>query len=122
MFDSLPRLAVGWPHLSRLVQQLHMGVIRFRGQEKGEINFSHHPTRPYKCLMSSKKQKMTSKRGRASEEPAHSYDHDNFFNESAIEKFRLISKNRSFINEKGFHHPNDFFRKTIANRRWQVLC
>ena len=52
--------------------------------------------------MSSKRQKMTAKRGRASEEPARTYDHDKFVNESAAEKFGLISKNRSFINEKGF--------------------
>ena len=72
--------------------------------------------------MSSKKQKMTSKRGRASEEPAHSYDHEKIVNESAAKKFDLISKNRSFIKEKGFHHPDDFFRKTIANKGWRALC
>ena len=38
------------------------------------------------------------------------------------EKFGLISKNRSFIKEKGFHHPKDFFRKTIANKGWRALC
>ena len=37
-------------------------------------------------------------------------------------KFGLISKNRSFIKEKGFHHPDDFFHKTIANKGWKVLC
>ena len=72
--------------------------------------------------MSSKRQKMTAKRGRASEEPAHSYDHDKFFNESATKKFGLISKNCSFIKEKGFHYPEDFFRKTIADKGWQALC
>ena len=72
--------------------------------------------------MSSKRQKMTAKRGRASEEPAHSYDHVKFFNESAAERFGVISKNRSFIKEKGFHHPEDFFRKTIANNGWRALC
>ena len=65
---------------------------------------------------------MSSKRGRASEEPAHSYDHDKYFNESVAEKFSLISKNRSFIKKKGFHHPNDFFRKTIVIKGWQALC
>ena len=65
---------------------------------------------------------MSSKRSRASEEPTHSYDHDKFFNESAVEKFGLISKNRSFIKEKGFHHPDDFFCKTIANKGWRTLC
>ena len=42
--------------------------------------------------MLSKRQKMTAKRGRASEEPTHSYDHDKFVNESAAENFGLISK------------------------------
>ena len=65
---------------------------------------------------------MSSKRSQASEELAHSYDHDKFVNESAIEKFGLISKNRSFIKEKVFHHPDDFFRKTIANKGWRAIC
>ena len=79
-------------------------------------------TRSYKSPMSSKKQNMTSKRGRASKEPVRSYDHEIVFNESAVEKFGLISKNRSFIKEKGFHHPDDFFRKTISNKGWRALC
>ena len=66
--------------------------------------------------MSSKKQKMSSKRSRASEESAHSYDHEKFVNESATKKCGLISKNKSFIKEKGFNHPGDFFRKKIANK------
>ena len=37
--------------------------------------------------MSSKRQKMTAKRGRASEEPARIYDHDKLVNESMAEKF-----------------------------------
>ena len=53
--------------------------------------------------------KMTAKRGRANEEPAHNYNHEKFVNESAAERFGLISKNRSFIKEKGFHHSEDFF-------------
>ena len=72
--------------------------------------------------MLSKFQKMPAKRGQASEELARTYDHDKFFNESAAEKFGLISKNRSFIKEKGFHHPEDFFLKTIANKGWRALC
>ena len=74
------------------------------------------------CPMLSKKQKMSSKRSRASEEPAHSYDRDKFANESVAEKFYLISKNRSFIKEKGFHHPNELFCKTIANKGRSTLC
>ena len=38
------------------------------------------------------------------------------------QKFGLISKIRSFIKEKGFHHPEDFFRQTIANKGWRALC
>ena len=72
--------------------------------------------------MSSKRQKMTAKRGRANEEPPHSYDHDKFVNESATERFGFIYKNRSFIKENGLHHPEDFFRKTIANKGWRALC
>ena len=71
--------------------------------------------------MSSKKHKLSSKRNRASEELAHDYDHKKFVNASVVEKFGLISKNRSFIKEKGFHHPYDFFRKTIANKGWRAL-
>ena len=52
---------------------------------------------------------MTAKRGRTSEEPAHRYDLEKFVNESTAEKFGLISKNRSFIKDKGFHHLEDFF-------------
>ena len=40
---------------------------------------------------------------------------------NATEKFDFITKNRSFIKEKGFH-PDDFFSKTIANKGWQALC
>ena len=71
--------------------------------------------------MLSKKQKLSSKRNRASEEPAHDYDHEKFVNASATEKFGLISKNRSFIKEKGFHHPYDFFHKTIENKGCRAL-
>ena len=59
---------------------------------------------------------MTVKRGWASEELKQNYDHNKFVNEGTIEMFGLISKNRSFINEKGFHHPDDLFHKTIAKR------
>ena len=76
---------------------------------------------PIKCPMLSKNKKLISKRNRASEELTHDYDHEKFVNESAAEKFGLISKNRSFIKEKGFHHPDDFFGKTIANKEWRAL-
>ena len=70
--------------------------------------------------MSTKKQKLNLKRSQASEEPAHDYDHEKFVNANAAKKFNLISKNRSFIKEKGFHHPDDFFRKTIVNKGWRT--
>ena len=72
--------------------------------------------------MLSKKKKVSSKISRASDEPSHDYDHEKFVNASAAEKFYLISKNRSFIKEKGFHHPDDFFCKTIANKGWRAFC
>ena len=50
------------------------------------------------------------------------YNHQKFVNLGESEKFTLISKNRSFIKEKGFHHLEDFFRKTIANKGWKALC
>ena len=50
------------------------------------------------------------------------YDHQKFVNVGASEKFTLISNNRSFIKEKGFHHLEDFFRKTIAKKWWKALC
>ena len=56
------------------------------------------------------------------EEPPKDYDHRKFMNLGASEKFTLISKNRPFIKQKGFHHPEDFFRKTIAKKGWKALC
>ena len=63
---------------------------------------------------------MSSKRSRASEELSQTYDHEKIVNESATEKFGLISK-ESFIKEKGFQHLDDFFHKTIANKGWRTL-
>ena len=65
---------------------------------------------------------MSLKSSRASEEPSLTYDHDKFVNKSATEKFNLIFSNRSFIKEKGFQHPYDFFRNTIARKGWGALC
>ena len=64
---------------------------------------------------------MSSKGIRASEEPSSAYDHDKFINESATEKFGFIFSNRSFIKEKRFQHPEDFFCKTIARKGWGSL-
>ena len=71
--------------------------------------------------MLSKKKKMSLKSSRASEEPSQAYDHDKFINESSTEKFGLISSNCSFIKEKGFQHPDNFFQKTIARKGWGAL-
>ena len=73
-------------------------------------------------LMSGKRKKLPTKRGRASEDSTPNYDVTWFVNEGAADRFGTISKNRSFIKEKGFHHPDDFFRKTIAAKGWRALC
>ena len=91
-------------------------------QLENDSRLDDHPIPiPIKCPMSSKNQKMSSKRNQASEDTTHDYDHEKFVNDSAAKKFSLISRNRSFIKEKGFHHPDDFFRKTIANKGWRAL-
>ena len=72
--------------------------------------------------MSGKRQKLTTKRGRSGEGPTPNYDVTRFVNEGAADWFGTICKNRSFIKEKGFHHPDDFFRKTIATEGWRALC
>ena len=73
-------------------------------------------------LMSGKRQKLPTKWGRSSEDPTPNYDVMRFVNERAADRFGIICKNRSFIKEKGFHHPDDFFRKTIAAKGWRALC
>ena len=70
----------------------------------------------YSAPMSGKRQKLTAKRGRASEDSTPNFDITKFFNEGVADRFGTICKNRSFIKEKGFHHPDDFFRKTIASK------
>ena len=72
--------------------------------------------------MSSKRKKLIAKRGRASEDPTPNFDLTKFVNEGATDRFGTICQNRSIIKEKGFHHPDDFFRKTIANKGWRALC
>ena len=71
--------------------------------------------------MSGKRQKLPAKRSRASEAPTPAFDASRFANLSAAERFGSICKNRSFIKEKGFHHPDDFFRKTIEAKGWRAL-
>ena len=77
-----------------------------------------HPSTP----ISGKRQKLTAKQGQASEDLTPNFDLTKFINEGDAERFGTIFKNRSFIKEKGFHHPDDFFRKTIANKGWWALC
>ena len=72
--------------------------------------------------MSGKRQKLPAKRSRASEAPTPTFDASRFNNEAAADRFSIICKNRSFIKEKGFHHPEDFFRKTIEAKGWRALC
>ena len=72
--------------------------------------------------MSGKRQKLPAKRSRPSEAPTPAFDASRFANMSTVERFGTICKNRLFIKEKGFHHPDDFFRKTIEAKGWRALC
>ena len=72
--------------------------------------------------MSGKRQKLPTKWGRPSEDSTPNYDVTRFVNEGAVDRFGTICKNRSFIEEKGFHHPDDFFRKKIVAKGWRALC
>ena len=72
--------------------------------------------------MSGKRQKLTAKRGPASKDLTPNFNLTKFVNEGAVDRFGTICKNRSFIKEKGFHHPDDFFSKTIATKGWRSLC
>ena len=72
--------------------------------------------------MSGKRQKLPTKRGWVSEDPTPNFYITRFVNEGVADRFGTICKNRSFIKEKGFHHPDDFFRKTIATKGWRALC
>ena len=72
--------------------------------------------------MSGKRQKLPAKQGRASEDPTPNFDITRFVNEGVADRFGTICKNRSFIKEKSFHHPDDFFRKTIETKGWRALC
>ena len=72
--------------------------------------------------MSSKSKKLSSEKSRRVDEKPKDFDHTKFVNVGVVEKFTLILKNCSFIKEKGFHHPDDFFRQTIINKGWRALC
>ena len=72
--------------------------------------------------MYGKRQKLPTKWARTSEDPTPNFDVSRFVNEGAADRFGTICKNRYFIKERGFHHPDDFFRKTIAAKGWRALC
>ena len=72
--------------------------------------------------MSSKRQKLPTKRGWANADQTQNFDVTRFVNEGAVDRFDTICKNRSFIKEKGFQNPDDFFRTTIAAKGWRALC
>ena len=72
--------------------------------------------------MSGKRQKLPTKRGRASKDPTPNFDITKFVKEGAADRFGTICKNQSFIKENGFHHPDDLFRKTIVTKGWRALC
>ena len=72
--------------------------------------------------MSGKRQKLPAKRSRPSEASTSAFDASRFANLSATERFSTICTNHSFIKEKGFRHPDDFFRKTIEAKGWRALC
>ena len=72
--------------------------------------------------MSGKRQKLPTKRGRVSEDPTPTFNVTRFVNEGVVDRFGTICKNWSFIKEKGFYHPDDFFHKTLAAKGWWALC
>ena len=65
---------------------------------------------------------MPANRSRPSEDPTPTFDASRFINASVADRFSTICKNRSFIKEKGFHYPDDFFRKTIEAKGGRALC
>ena len=65
---------------------------------------------------------MSLKKSHRMEEPMDDYNHQKFGNVGASEKFTLISNYRSFIKEKGFHHPEVLFRKAIEKKMGKALC
>ena len=73
-------------------------------------------------IMLGKRQKFPAKQSRPGEDLTPTYDVTRFVNTSAADRFATIFKNRSVIKEKGFHHPDDFFRKTIVSKGWRALC
>ena len=72
--------------------------------------------------MLGKRKIFSSKRGQANEQPTSNFDLTKYVNEGVADRFGTICKNRPFIKEKGFHHLDGFFRKTIANKGWRTLC
>ena len=64
---------------------------------------------------------MTSKSQRVSKRafnapPLEEYNHDMFITFEASKRYTMIARNITFIKEKGFEHPKDFFKKYISNK------
>ena len=72
--------------------------------------------------MFGKRQKLPTNRGRASEDPTPNYNVMRFVNEGTADRFGTICKNRSFIKEKDFYHPDDFFRKRLRLRDGELFA
>ena len=58
----------------------------------------------------------------ANASPFEEYNHTMFITLEASKRYTLKARNRTFINEKGFEHPKDLFRKEITNKGWRELC
>ena len=54
--------------------------------------------------------------------PPKEYNHGMFITLETSKRYTMIARNRTFIKEKGFEHPEDFFMKYIANKGWRELC
>ena len=51
--------------------------------------------------------------------PLEEYNHDILITLEASKRYTMIARNKTFIEEKNFEHPKDFFRKDIANKGWR---
>ena len=54
--------------------------------------------------------------------PPKEYNHDKFITLEVARRYKFIGRNKTFINEKGFEHSNDFFIKEIATKGSKELC
>ena len=70
--------------------------------------------------MSSKKQRVSKRTSNAP--PFEEYNHDMFITLETSKRYMMITRNKTFIKEKGFEHPKDFFKKDIVNKGRKELC